>query len=146
MNHCNLHIQVSRGHPHAAENIPSINTFLYNSHCSRLLANPAQYGCVPIIDPSKQLTGCEMKRSHFSWLGGGLTTHRDPCPMRDVAVLGWLQQHPQLCGGRRCSPFILSFLSEASQTNSVRHPGWGPGVQVLVTRKHTFTTRCPSHI
>lgn len=30
----------------------------------------------------KQLTGCEMRRSHFSSLRGGLTTHRDPCPMK----------------------------------------------------------------
>lgn len=116
MNHCNLHIQVSGGHPHTAENIPSINTLLYYSHFIRPLAYPDPYVCVAINDPFEQLTGCEMRRSCFSSLGGGLTTHRDPRPMTDVAGLGWLQQKPQLCGGRRCSLFLLWRPSEARQS------------------------------
>lgn len=53
MNHCNLHIQVSGGHPHTAENIPSINNPFYYSHFSCLLAYPGQHVRVPITDPFK---------------------------------------------------------------------------------------------
>jgi len=120
MNHCNLHIQVSGGHPRTAENIPSVNTLLYYSHFISLLAHPAQYVCIPVTDPFKQLTGCEMRRSHFSWLGRGLATHRDVCPMKDAAGLGRVQGvNPQLC--RRKELFLVcSLMSLSGQSDKIK--------------------------